>query len=130
MLMIKVMYKAGTNPTEIVQCLSDNLCNLNVWCTMNKLTINISKTVFMFFHKANDTKFGYIPDLLLNGELITRVYKFKYLGVILDPSLTFMNHYDMVNQRLSSSLGKLYGIRNYLTLKVNRIIVNACTNIL
>ncbi len=120
-----IMYASGTDPVDIVNRLSENLSNLHVWCSENKLTISTNKTKFMFFHKANDTNFGVVPDLYLNGELITRVYKFKYLGVILDPCLTFMSHYDMVDSKLSSCLGKLYGIRKYLSVKVNRILVNA-----
>jgi hypothetical protein len=61
----------------------------------------------------------------LNGHTIERVYKFKYLGVWLDSTMTFNKHFDSVNSKLSSCLGKLHSIKNVIYLKVNIILVKA-----
>lgn len=120
-----VFYATGVDPEVIVKRLQSNLERLNSWCLENKLTINIEKTEFMWFHKAHDTKFGLVPRLLLNGLEIARVFKFKYLGLILDPSLSFKIHFARVKSKVSSCIGKLYGVRKFLPLKVNQMLVNA-----
>ncbi len=120
-----VFYAVGTDPEVIVRSLKLNLERFNQWCIQNKLCINVSKTEFMWFHKSHHTKFGFIPKLFPNGFEVVRAYKFKYLVLILDPNLSFKLHYNKVKTRVSSCIGKLYGIRKLLTLKVNQILVNA-----
>lgn len=120
-----VMYKSGSDPKEIVDSLTENLAKLHDWCSNNLLTISTDKTKWLFFHKSNDTNFGPVPDLFLNGLKIETVFKFKYLGVILDPNLNFCKHFEAVESKLSSCLGKLYGIKKHLSVKVNRILINA-----
>jgi hypothetical protein len=71
-----VLYASGTDPTAIVSTLSENLVKLNDWCTENGLTISANKTQFMFFHKANATKFGQVPELYLNSTRVERVFHF------------------------------------------------------
>jgi len=121
------MYAHGTDPRAIVSVLSDNLEKFNDWCTENGLPISANKTQFMFFHKANDTKFRQVPELYLNGTKIERVFSFKYLGIYIEPTFSFMKHYDKVNSRVSSCLGKLYGVRKHLPVKVNKILIKACS---
>ena len=68
--------------------MSDNinihLEKINVWVKLNKLTVNVSKTKFMIFHKRRDTL---QLDLLLNNIKIELVSNFTFLGIILDSSL-------------------------------------------
>jgi exonuclease III len=120
-----VFYSAGCDPEAIVKSLTLNLERLNQWCIDNKLSINISKTEFMWFHKSHDTKYGLVPKVLLNGIEIIRVWKFKYLGLVLDPNLTFKLHLSKVQAKVSSCLGCLYGIRKFVPQKVNQILINA-----
>ena len=66
----------------------------NVWLKLNKLTINVSKTKFMIFHKRRG-----IPqlDLLLNNIKIELVSNFTFIGIILDSrSLSWKNHTKMI----------------------------------
>jgi len=79
----------------------------------------------MLFHKAGDTKFGEIPKLILEGEEIERVYTFKYLGIHLDPTLSFRPHLASVESRISQGLGRLYGIRRLLTTEISILLLKA-----
>ena len=69
--------------------MSDNinihLEKINVWLKLNKLTVNVSKTKCMVFHKRRDTP---QLDLLLNNIKIELVSNFTFLGIILDSSLS------------------------------------------
>ena len=42
------------------------------------------------------------------------VYQFKYLGVILDPSLTWNDHIDYIASKISSRLGILRKVRKVI----------------
>ena len=79
----------------------------------------------MFFHKRNDNNFGIIPPLTINGKEITRVFKFKYLGIMLDPTLTFRDHLHYVESKLSSGIGRLRGINRLVPDEVFITLVKA-----
>ena len=63
----------------------------------NKLTLNIKKTKYMLFgtnHTLND-----FDDILLmyGSDIIERVDKFKYLGVMFDPPLAWSEHVNYIS---------------------------------
>ncbi len=57
----------------------------------------------MYFYKANDHKSkNLIGNVIrLNNEDIQVVQSFKYLGVHLDSTLSFMYHYEHVKKKLA-----------------------------
>jgi len=120
-----VIYAKGTDVRIIVDTLNTTLADINSWCLRNRLTISSAKTEFMLFHKSHDHNIGSVPDVTLDGQPIARVYKFKYLGIFLDPGLSFMQHYSHVNTRLSIVTGKLNYVRRFLTPNLVKILVNA-----
>ena len=54
---------------------------INVWLKLNKLTVNVSRTKFMNFHKRRNTP---QLDLLLNDMKIEQLSNFTFLNIILD----------------------------------------------
>ena len=66
--------------------ISIHLEKINVWLRLNKLTVNVSKTKCMIFHKRRD-----VPqlDLLLDNIKIKLVLNFTFLGIILVISLSW-----------------------------------------
>ena len=84
----------------------------------------MKKTEFMTFgtrqrlvrHKCDET------DISLNGQSIKHTDTFKYLGVVLDDTLTFNDHVDYVRMKVSKILGMFSRIRPSLTLEAaNRL---------
>ena len=62
---------------------------------MNKLTVNSTKSLYMFITKSNvciesDTQ------LMYKGQPLKRVEKIKFLGLILDKHLSWEQHIDSV----------------------------------
>ena len=55
---------------------------------INKPSLNASKSEYMVIgHWQQLNKIGnHLPDLVLNNEVIKRVEKTKYLGIIIDES--------------------------------------------
>ena len=50
-----------------------------------------------------------------NDNVFERVYSFKYLGVVLDPCLSWSEHTDHITNKISSRLGMLHRARKVLT---------------
>ena len=55
-----------------------------------------------------------LPELILNGEPIQRVEHFKYIGLSLDPTLSWAKHINDICSRLN----RFFGIFRYLRDKI------------
>ena len=69
---------------------NNELVNIKDWFTANKLSLNVEKTKYSFFHKSS--KKDYIPlrlpKLIINNYEIQREESITLLGVFLDQHLT------------------------------------------
>ena len=85
------------------------------WMESNKLTVNLAKTECMTFGtRATVAKLGNL--YLQAGECqIEQANKFKYLGIILDPMLTFKDHIAYVRSKVVPRLKMLDKLRHVLT---------------
>ena len=112
-------------PTNIQQVLSNeimqrNLGNLELWCNLNKLTIN-SETKVMYFGSTNKLKqlnYSYLQNLI-NGNELMRVENYKYLGVTLDYNFNFRMHIDALLKTLRYKLYILSKLRCYMTMQAS-----------
>ena len=104
-----VLYSAANNVYASSAELKLSLYELYEWCNVNRLSINWSKTKQMVVSRdcLDDVN---IPVLKIDGESISNVSFYNYLGVIVDNKLQFDNFldskYNKVNQRVYQ-LGKL-----------------------
>ena len=93
-----VIYLSSTSTSDIELKLNLDLANLSQWLHYNKLVLNMKKTEFMTFgtrqrlarQKCDET------DISLNGQSIKHTDTFKYLGVVLDDTLSFNDHVDSI----------------------------------
>ncbi len=93
------------NDPEVLELnLNHALQKASSWLCANKLTLNVTKTSFMIFGTLNNLKKYSDISVSLENSQIERSSKFKYLGVILDPYLTFTHHVDYL---ISKSIGRL-----------------------
>ena len=61
----------------------------------------------------------------VNDEDLEKVYKFKYLGVILDPCLTWNEHIEHIGNKISSRLGMLRRARKVIPKEACITLFNA-----
>ncbi|CAL8076821.1 unnamed protein product [Orchesella dallaii] len=122
-----VIYVEGTSLAEISAKLISEMERVMDWCNENQVNINFEKTHCMFFHKNHDNsiKSESLESICVRNHVIQRVYTFKYLGVTLDPCLTFEEHYKLVSQKLARKIKYLRGFKRFLTDKVMKLMVNA-----
>ena len=118
-----VLYTHGKNVTEVAVKLTKAMNKVSDWLYNSCLTLNVEKTVTMFF--TNRCKLKSYPDIVVNGQKIKHVEQFKYLGVTLDPTLSFKGHVKKLSNTLKYNLANFRYIRNSLTLEASSTYLNA-----
>lgn len=113
---IKTMGKSEANVGQQHQAKLDALSE---WCSLNRLTINVNKTKTMVFGMRGVlSKLGN-KNYLINGIEVENVDKFKYLGIILDPTLNFCKHLDKTIATVAHKVWELGTIRKYSTIQMS-----------
>ena len=77
------------------------------WLNQNYLMLNHSKTKVMLMGTHQKLSSVQSFTVNVNANYLERVYKFKYLGVILDPCLTWNEHIEHIRNKIWSRLGML-----------------------
>ena len=95
---------------------NNELVNIKDWFTANKLSLNVQKTEYLFFHKPSkkDDIPLCLPKLIINNYEIQRVESIKFLGVLLDQHLTWKEHIKLTENKTAKNIGILYKVRPYL----------------
>lgn len=75
----------------------------------------MKKTELVIFGTCKRLRLPQNKDVSLNGVAIKRSYSFKYLGVVLDQTLSFNEHIDYVKKKVSKFTGMLSRVRPLLT---------------
>lgn len=83
------------------------LSKISNWFQLNKLSLNIKKTNYMLFRTKNKI-LKEIPDIKINDHKIDQVNKTKFLGVIINETLTWKDHIEFIRQKVAKNLGILY----------------------
>ena len=102
---------SSSNINEIENNLNTALGRIYDWCVRNKLAINANKTKSMLIgskQKVCNTDL----NVSIAGSSVVKVNYVKYLGVIIDDSLSWGPHVEYVKKTVSSNLGMLNRIRN------------------
>ena len=99
--------------------INSELEKVKVWCNVNKLSINFIKTNYMII-KSNRKASGSIEVKLQNIDgssyLLDRKDHIKYLGVMIDESLSWKYHISYTCSRISSNVGVISKLRHYLSI--------------
>ena len=61
-----------------------------------------------------------LPTLKINNTLIKRVDHIKFLGVLFDENLTWKNHINLIENKISKSLGILHRVKFLLNQKFRK----------
>ena len=77
-----------------------DLQNISDWFKANKLTLNISKSVYMIFSRKNHTDI----DLRLGDNKLPKVTTTKFLGMWIDQNLNWNEHLSKLKTKVKRNL--------------------------
>ena len=77
--------------------INNELDNVYRWLCSNKLSLDVSKTKYMYFHTPKRKVI--FPDLKINSITIDRVTDFKFLGLIISSNLMWNKHIDHISMK-------------------------------
>ena len=118
-----VIYTHAKNREQAASKLTAVLNKVSDWLTSSCLTLNVSKTVGMYF--SNKRNAQQQPDIFVNGEVITIVDNFKYLGVIIDSNLNFKKHIKKISRNVRVSLINFRHIRHQLPIHAAKLFMHS-----
>ena len=113
-----VLFMTGSSKNEVERNIQYNLNMFLGWCCSNKLSINPSKTKLVVFGTRQAVKKNKSMHLEINGAKIQAVSTYKYLGVVLDSTLSHKPHIAYVTKMILHKLTMLTAVRKYLTKDV------------
>ena len=104
------VFCSGVDIQTLCEHISCELDKLHVWLSVNKLSQNVDKTIFIIFGNRKNIDNVCIS---MNNGIITRVRATKFLRVIIDEKLTWKEHTSLVRSKLSKTVGILNRVRHY-----------------
>ena len=108
----------GNNLDVVITSLNSELNRINTWLKSNTLSLNVTKTHYMVFHRAR-RKVSH-NKLFINNSVITQVSCSKFLGIILDNKLNWISHitYNIKQNTIAKGMGILLKSRKVLKTSV------------
>ena len=97
--------------------MNEELSKIVVWLEVNRLSLNVTKTNFMLFGTAKNkihSTTTFDNTLIINNNVISRVHRTTFLGVILDSSLLWKDHINYIKSKIAKSIGILHETKQLL----------------
>ena len=91
--------------SEAQRKINDDFLVLGTWLSANKLPANLVKTEYMILATSPKLKaLDFSPLIKLNSNLIKKLSKTDYLGLIIDENLSWKKYIDSSKLKMSSEL--------------------------
>ena len=104
----------GKDMLSIITTLNHELHTFSTWLKANKLSLNTDTTYYMIFHRARIK----LPDtdypIIMNNSPLSNIKNHKYLGVILDSKMSWIQHISYVKNKVAKGIGIMFKARTYL----------------
>ena len=113
------LFCSGSDIQSLFRIANRELEKISTWFKANKLSLNESKTKFTFFHKPRekDNLPLKLPTLKINQKEIKRTSSIKFLGIMIDENLSWNDHIQIIENKLSKNVGLLYKAKSFLSEK-------------
>lgn len=109
------LFYTGNSEVELMNLIQSDLHVLSSWLSQNKLLLNVKKTQYLFFHKKS-----FVPSSLncvfADNSLVERVTCVKFLGLLIDSTLSWTDHVKFVKSKITPVIGVLSRFR-YLNIQ-------------
>ena len=111
------IYYESSSLQELEKTINKELTKLYLWLNVNRLSLNIDKTNYLIFHPYNKPMRQQIT-IKINKKAIKEKDCIKYLGVLIDSTLSWKHHILNISKKISRAIGIMYKLRPFLPLKV------------
>ena len=114
------------NLESALQKMNIELCKIQKYFNVNKLILNANKTKAMIIttpYKHTNININNV-NLQLNNSSIEIVLEFKYLGFILDNTLSFKKHSQYIQKKIRKKLFFFYRISANLSMASRLLVYN------
>ena len=109
-----------SNLKTLEALMNSELEKVKKWCDVNKLSINMAKTNFMIIKSARKKDMPVNIQIRKNDGTIhslDRQDHIKYLGIIIDDSISWKYHISYICSKISRNIGIISQLRHYLSVK-------------
>ena len=89
----------ANNPKYIENNINTEISKITTWLKSNMLNLNVKKSNCMIFFK-HPKKLSSL-NITVSNKIIEQVDHFNYLGITLDPNITWTPHLDKVSKKIS-----------------------------
>lgn len=96
---------------------NQELDKISKWFKLNKLSLNVKKTNFILFHTKSKV-IRYVPTITIDNIPIVQVKETKFLGVVINESLSWINHIDTIKQKVTKNIGIIRRIKSNIPMCV------------
>ena len=112
-----VIFTSGKNSAVVAEKLNHDLATLGSFFNDNSLVVNYRKTKTEFLHFGSHKRLSKnnTIDITMNGEKISEIENYKYLGVKLDKKWNLQSHVDNIHKKVASRIKLLGRIRIDIT---------------
>lgn len=105
---------SNTDFATLITDTNTGLAEYASWFKLNKLSLNIKKSNYMFFcgkkHHPKD-----VFKIKLDSTELPRVSSSKFLGVIVDENLSWREHVDWISSKVNKSIGIIRKVSHLIT---------------
>ena len=97
--------------------INSELSKISQWFLANKLSLNVTKTKYSFFHKTIEKGdiLLRLPRPQINNYNIKIILSIKFLGVLFDENPSWKDHIKYIEKKISKNIGISYKARDYLS---------------
>ena len=99
------------------------LAKIDEWLKINKLSLNLKKSKYMFFKKTSITNINL--TLTIDKVVIDRVDYFNFLGLTIDSQMTWKKHTENISKKCLRVIGTLNRIKHILPTQTRVLLYNS-----
>ena len=115
---------SARNLDELFKLANSELASLHQWITLNKLSLNATKSTHLIFSTSKNYLIN-AHSLQINNQTINESLSVIYLGLTINNKLSWQEHINKIERKLSCTLAIISKARYELTAKVATLLYDA-----
>ena len=102
----------GYEYDKLIEIMNNEMKQVDIWLQANGLVINQEKTHYIVLHRARIKTNS--SEISIRDNTIPRVSSTKFLGLIIDDQLKWLEHIQYIKNKVSKSVSILCKVQHYL----------------